>query len=203
MVLAPRVEVNEEEAEDPWMGGDARCSSRRAAYAMGWPKLSGAPLEPERTLPAGEGRDEKPVHIITPDRRCSLKRIHFIGVAIAAALATAIAWKELRPHPAAAQSLDVRASCDKRAMLSQCSEYSEPAFAAGERSLKGPCGVMKGTFSANACPTDDTVGTCFFGGTERRHYYADGLNPYSATSASRDCATSEGKFSLTNASSTK
>jgi hypothetical protein len=132
-----------------------------------------------------------------------LRSIHFIGVAVGVAVAATIAWTELRPHAAAAQSLAVKASCDKRAMLSQCSEYSEPAFAAGERLLKEPCGVMKGTFSSNACPTDDMVGTCFFGGAERRHYYADGLNPYSTASASRDCATSEGKFSPTNVPSTK
>jgi len=132
-----------------------------------------------------------------------LKGIHIIGAAVGLAVMAALGWKEFRPKPAAAASLDIKASCDKRAALSQCSDYAEPAFATGERFLKEPCGVMKGSFSPKACPTDELVGTCFLGAEEVRHYYATGLNPYSLPTAARDCSTSEGKFSTTRSASTK
>jgi hypothetical protein len=124
-----------------------------------------------------------------------VKEPQFVWVAAAIAIGCAASgWQIIHSRSASAQTIAVKASCDKRASLSQCSEYAEPAYAAGERFLKEPCSAVKGTFAPRVCSTESVVGTCAFGAAEVRRYYADGPNPYTVQTAARDCRTSEGTF---------
>lgn len=128
-----------------------------------------------------------------------MKRAYAIGVAVVLGAGVAFGgFRLFSPKPAVAQSLDTKASCDKRTVLSQCSDYAEPAFASGERFLKEPCEVLKGSFAPKACPVDALIGTCAFGAAERRHYYSTGPNAYTAQTAARECSTSEGQFHSLN-----
>jgi hypothetical protein len=87
---------------------------------------------------------------------------------------------------------ELPASCNKRVGLSLCSDFTAPAMASGEKALAKPCGLVKGTFAKEACPSDNVVGSCGYGNGEVKRYYADGQSAYTAVTAKRACALSEG-----------
>lgn len=101
---------------------------------------------------------------------------------------------------AALAPVDIKASCDKRVVLSQCTDYAARAFAPGETFLEQPCAVMHGNFSPSACATAGLVGSCSVGSTpavvasasEVRRFYAGGPNGYLRERAQRECQASAG-----------
>jgi hypothetical protein len=108
-------------------------------------------------------------------------------------LACAAACRKSAPARTVA-SVDLRSSCDARAVLSQCTDYAARALAAGERFLQGPCSAVRGAFASAPCPAGDRVGSCEVGGTEVRRFYGTGPNRYERARARRECAVAQGNL---------
>ena len=101
---------------------------------------------------------------------------------------------------AALAPADIKGSCDKRAVLSQCTDFAARAFVSGEKFLQQPCGLMHGNFTAAACPGVGRIGSCAVGSTakapattsEVRRFYAGGPNGYDAARAQHECQAAGG-----------
>lgn len=134
-----------------------------------------------------------------PAQKCPWSRSAPAWVAAACALGLFAGCKKsaVGTSPAAASALAAEAivsSCDKRAVLSQCSDYGKGALAVGEKFLKGPCSALRGNYGSAPCAAKGLVGSCAVGASELRRFYGEGANLYDAARAKRECATAEGAW---------
>jgi hypothetical protein len=90
------------------------------------------------------------------------------------------------PAAAASPAAAELYSCDKKAKMGRCTEYSGDSLVLGADFVKGSCDAMEGAFAQQACPKEGRLGTCELKAGTVTVYYPSAGNP-DAEAAKKDC----------------